>query len=168
MKTNNIENNSVLDASLINNYSLNDQMDPDQSYGFINSSYSLVNHKINRNSSVLADENVKQLVNTFNITDYQNPYMYACRIYENPSGSVQLVNSMSQKNTARHLETTSFMSSISNSDINETNKCKELLSLTPTFLSDNQIVLSDNPNNSSKILQNLLVKFEKFYNDAKI
>lgn len=159
------ENNSVLNSSLMNNCSLNDQND--QSYGFVNNTYSLVSHKANSvlNGFNLTDNNVKQLVNSLNLCDYQtHPYLYKCRIYENPTGSIQIVNAstMSQTNT------TSFISSLNNSESSESTKCKELLSLTPTIFSDNQICLADNPHNSSKILQNLLVKFERFYNDAKI
>lgn len=144
-----VENNSIMNASILNNCSIADQTE-DQNYGFINTSYSLMNHTM---GNYTGNSNMKQLINCVNINDYQNPFSYRCRIFEDPRGSLKMAY---KTNTSLDEE------------LNESKTGKELLSLSPNIFTGNQMSLTENSHNSSKILQNLLIKFEKFYNDAKV
>jgi len=139
MKTSNIqqmESQSVMNASIINNCSVADQNEADQSYGFVNNTYSLVNHKTNSivNGYKFENSNVKHIINRLNIPDSPHP---SCSY----SGEIKILNPEKPFSLNAGLGSGS---------------------------SSNHVSLPESTQNSSRILQNLLIKFEKFYVDTKI
>ena len=85
-----IESQSIMDASIINNCSISEHNEADQSYGFVNNTYSLVNHKTNSiasNGYKFENSNGKQLTNRLYAPDSPNSYSY--------NSSIKIVNPVS-------------------------------------------------------------------------
>jgi hypothetical protein len=134
-----IESQSVMNASIINNCSINEQNEADQCYGFVNNTYSFANHKTNSmvNGFKFENSNVKQLNNRLYMPDSSNPCSYNDSIkIANPVGSSEKIKQFSLKSETKN--------------------------------SSSHVSLPESTQNSSRILQNLLIKFEKFYADTKI